>query len=32
MMGKANVSDDFKRDMVAQITERDYPVAELSKL
>ena len=26
-MGKANFSDDFKRDAVAQITERGYPVA-----
>lgn len=25
-MGKANFSDDFKRDAVAQITERGYPV------
>ena len=31
MMGKANFSDDFKRDAVAQITERGYPVAEVSK-
>lgn len=30
-MGKANFSDDFKRDAVAQITERGYPVAEVSK-
>ncbi len=30
-MGKANYSDDFKRDAVAQITERGYPVAEVSK-
>jgi len=30
-MGKANFSDDFKRDAVAQITERDYPVAEVSR-
>jgi hypothetical protein len=30
-MGKVNFSDDFKRDAVAQITERDYPVAEVSK-
>jgi transposase len=29
-MGKANFSDDFKRDAVAQITERGYPVAEVS--
>jgi transposase len=31
MMGKANFSDDFKRDAVAQITERGYPVAEVSQ-
>jgi transposase len=31
MMGKVNFSDDFKRDAVAQITERGYPVAEVSK-
>lgn len=30
-MGKINFSDDFKRDAVAQITERGYPVAEVSK-
>ena len=30
-MGKANFSDEFKRDAVAQITERGYPVAEVSK-
>ena len=30
-MSKANFSDDFKRDAVAQITERGYPVAEVSK-
>ncbi|MBW3097187.1 IS3 family transposase [Pseudohoeflea coraliihabitans] len=30
-MGKVNFSDDFKRDAVAQITERGYPVAEVSK-
>ena len=30
-MGKANFTDDFKRDAVAQITERGYPVAEVSK-
>ena len=28
-MGKANFSDDFKRDAVAQISERGYPVAEV---
>ncbi len=30
-MGTINFSDDFKRDAVAQITERGYPVAEVSK-
>ena len=30
-MGKVNFSDDFKRDAVAQITERGYPVAKVSK-
>ncbi len=30
-MGKVSFSDDFKRDAVAQITERGYPVAEVSK-
>lgn len=25
MMGTSNFSDDFKRDAVAQITERGYP-------
>lgn len=30
-MGKGNFSDDFKRDAVAQITERGYPVTEVSK-
>lgn len=29
-MGKPNFSDEFKRDAVAQITERGYPVAEVS--
>ena len=29
MMGKGNFSDDFKRDAVAQITERGYPVSEV---
>jgi hypothetical protein len=28
-MGKGNFSDGFKRDAVAQITERGYPVAEV---
>ena len=27
-MGKANFSDDFKRDAVLQITERGYPVSK----
>jgi len=31
MMGRANFSDDFKRDAVAQISERGYPVAEVSQ-
>ncbi len=30
-MGTNKFSDDFKRDAVAQITERGYPVAEISK-
>ena len=30
-MGTGNFSDDFKRDAVAQITERGYPVAEVSQ-
>ena len=30
-MGKSNFSDDFKRDAVAQITERGYPVSEVSR-
>jgi len=30
-MGKSSFSDDFKRDAVAQITERGYPVAEVSQ-
>lgn len=30
-MGKPNFSDEFKRDAVAQITERGYPVGEVSK-
>lgn len=29
-MGKANFSDEFKRDGVAQITERGYRVAEVA--
>jgi transposase len=31
MMSKSNFSDDFKRDAVLQITERGYPVAEVSQ-
>lgn len=30
-MRKVNFSDEFKRDAVAQITERGYPVAEVSQ-
>ena len=30
MMGTSNFSDDFKRDAVAQITKRGYPVEEVS--
>lgn len=30
-MGKPNFSDEFKRDAVSQITERGYPVAEVSQ-
>lgn len=30
-MGTGNFTDDFKRDAVAQMTERGYPVAEVSK-
>ena len=30
-MGKPNFSDEFKREAVAQITERRYPVAEVSQ-
>ena len=30
-MAKPNFSDEFKRDAVAQITERGYPVAEVSE-
>ena len=30
-MSKAKFSDDFKRDAVVQITERGYPVAEVSQ-
>jgi len=31
MMGTGNFTDDFKRDAVAQITERGYPVKEVSE-
>ena len=31
MVGTVNFTDEFKRDAVAQITERGYPVAEVSK-
>lgn len=30
-MGNPNFSEEFKRDAVAQITERGYPVAEVSR-
>jgi transposase len=30
-MGKARFSDDFKRDAVLQITDRGYPVSEVSQ-
>ena len=30
-MGKGNFNEEFKRDAVAQITERGYSVAEVSK-
>lgn len=30
-MGNARFTDDFKRDAVRQITERGYPVAEVSQ-
>jgi transposase len=30
-MRKGDFSDEFKRDAVAQITERGYPVAEVSR-
>jgi hypothetical protein len=30
-MGKPNFSDEFKRDAETQITERGYPVAEVSQ-
>lgn len=31
MMGTSSFSEDFKRDAVAQITDRGYPVAEVSQ-
>ena len=31
-MSKSNISKEFKRDAVRQITERGYPVAEVSQL
>jgi putative transposase len=31
MMGSGNFSEEFKRDAVAQITERGYPAAEVSQ-
>jgi len=30
-MVKVQYSDEFKRDAVAKITERGYPIAEVSK-
>ena len=30
-MSKVNFSDEFKQDAVCQITERGYPVSEVSK-
>ena len=30
-MGKANFTEDFKRDAVLQVTERGYPVSELAR-
>ncbi len=30
-MGKGNFTEEFKRDAVLQITERGYPVAEVSQ-
>ncbi len=30
-MSKSNFSEEFKRDAVRQITERGYPVAEVSQ-
>jgi len=31
MMGTGNFTDEFKRDAVAQITERGYPAKEVSE-
>jgi transposase len=31
MMGTGNFTDEFKRDAVAQITERGYPIKEVSE-
>jgi len=30
-MSKSNIGEEFKRDAVRQITERGYPVAEVSQ-
>lgn len=30
-MGSARFSDEFKKDAVAQVTERGYPIAEVYK-
>lgn len=30
-MGTSNFSEEFKRDAIAQITERGHPVAEVAK-
>ena len=30
-MGKSNFTDEFRRDAVRQITDRGYPVSEVSK-
>lgn len=31
-MGRSNFTDEFKRNAVRQITERGYPVSEISQL
>jgi|TARA_R110001606_G_scaffold38290_1_gene107431 transposase len=31
MMGTGNFTDEFKRDAVAQITERGYPIKAVSE-